>query len=80
LDWTPPTANDDGTALTNLAGYKIYFGGDPNALVQSVQITNPGLTTYVMANLDAGTTYFTMTAYNTSGVESARTLVGSKTI
>jgi hypothetical protein len=80
LAWIPPTANEDGTALTNLAGYKIYFGADPNALVQSVQITNPGLTTYVVANLGAGTTYFTMTSYNTSGVESARTQVGSKTI
>ncbi len=80
LSWTPPTANEDGSALTDLAGYKIYFGSDPNALVQSVQITNPGMTTYVISTLSAGTTYFSMTAYTTSGSESARSQVGSKTI
>ncbi|MEP7311956.1 MAG: fibronectin type III domain-containing protein [Pseudomonadota bacterium] len=80
LSWTPPTLNEDGSSLNNLAGYKIYFGTDPNSLSQSVQITNPGLTIYVMANLAAGTTYFAMSSYNTAGTESARSLVGSKTI
>ncbi|MEP7312945.1 MAG: fibronectin type III domain-containing protein [Pseudomonadota bacterium] len=80
LSWVPPTANADGSGLNNLAGYKIYFGSDPNLLSQSVQITNPGLTTYVMANLSAGTTYFVMTSYNTAGTESTRSGVGSKTI
>ena len=26
LNWTAPTTNTDGTALTDLAGYKIYYG------------------------------------------------------
>src|SRR5690606_39089874 len=26
LSWTPPSENEDGSALTNLAGYRIYYG------------------------------------------------------
>ena len=26
LSWTPPTTNTDGSSLTNLAGYKVYWG------------------------------------------------------
>ena len=26
LSWTPPTQNTDGSALTDLAGYKLYYG------------------------------------------------------
>ena len=26
LDWTPVTQNTDGTVLTDLAGYKVYYG------------------------------------------------------
>ena len=26
LSWDPPTTNADGTPLTDLAGYKVYYG------------------------------------------------------
>jgi hypothetical protein len=26
LSWDPPTTNVDGTPLTDLAGYKVYYG------------------------------------------------------
>jgi hypothetical protein len=80
LSWTPPTENTDGSALSNLSGYRVYFGTRADALTQSVQITNPGLTAYVIENLPQGTTYFAVAAYNASGAESALSGVGSKTI
>ncbi|HEV7631789.1 MAG TPA: putative Ig domain-containing protein, partial [Steroidobacteraceae bacterium] len=80
LSWTPPTQNTDGSALGNLAGYRIYYGTDPNALSSTIQVTNAGLTTYVIGNLGAGTHYFAIAAYSTDGVESAKSAVGSKTI
>ncbi|MEP7311179.1 MAG: putative Ig domain-containing protein [Pseudomonadota bacterium] len=80
LSWTPPTQNTDGSALSNLAGYRIYYGNDPNSLTSSIQITNPGLTTYVIGNLGAGTHYFAIASYTADGVESAMSGVGSKTI
>jgi len=80
LSWNPPTTNTDGSSLANLAGYKIYYGSSATALTQSIQITNPGLTTYVVSNLGPGTTYFAIAAYSSTGVESQQSAVGSKTI
>jgi len=80
LTWIPPIQNSDGTALTNLAGYKIYYGSAPGSLSQSIQIANVGLTSYTISNLSTATWYFGMTAYTTSGAESSISNIGSKTI
>jgi hypothetical protein len=80
LDWMPPTENSDGSILTNLAGYTVYYGTSPSNLTQSVKITNPGLTAYTMTNLPSGTWYFAVTAYSSAGTESSRTATVSTTI
>ncbi len=80
LDWTPPTLNSDGTALTDLAGYTVYYGTAPDKLSQSVKVTNPGLSAFTVSNLASGTWYFAISAYSTSGTESVRTDVISTTI
>ncbi len=71
LSWSAPTQNTDGTALTNLAGYRIVYGTDPQALTESVKISNPSVNTFVVDNLFAGTWYFAVKAYTTSGKESS---------
>jgi hypothetical protein len=70
LSWTAPTQNEDGTALTDLAGYTIYWGRTPGVYTNSVTIDNPGVTTYVVENLTPGTYEFVATAFNQSGIES----------
>jgi Putative Ig domain len=80
VTWTPPTQNSDGTVLTNLAGYRIYYGNAANSLTQRVDLANAGLTAYTVDNLSAATWYFGVTAYTTSGAESALSNLGSKTI
>ena len=45
-----------------------------------VVLANPSLTKYVVSNLASGTWYFGIAAYTTTGVESAMSNVGSKTI
>jgi hypothetical protein len=80
LDWTPPTQNNDGTTLSNLAGYTVYYGTSPSHLTQSVKLTNPGLTAYTVGSLAAGTWYFSVSSYSSSGLESTRTAVISTTI
>ena len=80
LDWMPPTANSDGTVLTNLAGYTVYYGTSPSTLTESVKITNPGLASYTMSNLPSGTWYFAVTSYSSEGIESTRSGVVSATI
>ena len=76
----PPTENSDGSALTNLAGYTVYYGTSPSNLTQSVKVANPGLTAYTVTNLSSGTWYFAVTSYSSTGVESARTGTVSTTI
>jgi hypothetical protein len=80
LDWMPPTENTDGSVLTNLAGYTVYYGTSSGNLTQSVKITNPGLTAYTMSSLPSGTWYFAVTSYSSTGVESSRSGVVSTTI
>jgi len=80
LDWTPPTTNSDGSALTNLAGYTVYYGTSPDSLTQSVKVSNPGLTAYTLSNLTSGTWYFAVTSYSSTGVESTRSGVISTRI
>ncbi len=80
LSWTPPTQNTDGTPLTDLVGYNIYYGTNSTALSSKVALTNPGLTAYTVSNLSTGTYYFAITAVDSVGAESAQSNVGSKTI
>jgi hypothetical protein len=69
--WQPPTANSDGTPLSDLAGYNLYFGSSSHHYTHSIPIPNAGITTYLVQDLPSGTYYFSIAAYNTSGVESS---------
>jgi hypothetical protein len=80
LDWVAPTENTNGTPLTNLAGYRIYYGTSATALTQTVQIANPNTVTYEVTNLSPGTWYFSVRSYTTANVESNASAVASKTI
>ncbi len=80
VSWSAPTQNTDGSALTNLAGFNIYYGTSATNLSQSVLIANPGLTTYALGNLAPATWYFAVNAYSAAGTESALSSIASKTI
>lgn len=80
LSWTQPMQNTNGSALTDLAGYRIYYGTSASTMNQVIQLTGTGLTTYVISNLSSATWYFGMTAYDSAGIESALSNLGSKAI
>jgi hypothetical protein len=80
LSWTAPTANTDGSVLVNLGGYVIHYGTVANNLTSSITISNPGLTTYVVENLPAGTYFFTLSAATVGGVKSVDSNEASITI
>lgn len=80
LSWTAPTQNEDGTTLSDLAGYKIYWGTTPGVYTKSVTINDAGLTTYVVENLAPGTYEFVATAINSSGVESRYSSPATRTL
>ena len=71
LTWVPPTKNTDGSALTNLTGYRIYYGMQLGLYTQSIPI-NGAASTYTILTLPPGTYYFTLAAVNSTGQESAK--------
>lgn len=77
LSWMPPSLNVDNTSLTNLNGYKIYYGLSEDDLSNSIDI-KIGVATHVIEDLTAGITYyFTITAINSDKIESAKSKIVS---
>jgi hypothetical protein len=71
LSWQAPTINADGSALVDLKGYKVHYGSTSKTYSDTIQVSNPGVTTYMVENLKAGQYYFAVTAYNSTGQESS---------
>jgi hypothetical protein len=80
LSWTVPTLNTNGTPVTDLAGYHIYYGTAPGALNTMIDVPGANTTQYEISNLSSGTYYFAVAAYNSMGIDSADSNEGSKTI
>jgi Fibronectin type III domain len=79
VNWQPPTSNTNGSAINNLAGYTIYYGTSASSY-SSVKVANPGLTSYTISNLAAGSYSFAVVAYNAAGMASTYSAVATKTI
>jgi hypothetical protein len=80
LSWTAPTENTNGTPLTNLAGYHIYYGTSVGAWTSTITILDATETSYIVDGLAPGTYYFAVVAFNTDGDDSPQSNVGTKTI
>jgi len=80
LSWNPPTDNTDGSVLTDLRGYRIYYGRSADQLNRTIVLDNPGLTRYVVENLAVARWHFAMTSVNSTGRESQRSPTVSKQI
>jgi hypothetical protein len=80
LEWSDPTKNTNGSALTDLAGIHIYYGTSESAMNHEITVSSTSETSYTISGLAAGTWYFGATAYTTAGMQSALSEVGSKTI
>ncbi len=74
IAWSAPVTNTDGTSLTDLAGYKLYYGpssGVYSGYVNLGDITSVSLTTLATMLPAPGTYYISLTVYNATGVESS---------
>ena len=68
LSWNAPSTNEDGSPLSDLAGYKLYYGNAPG--IYSNVITVGDYTNAEIGDLGFGTYYLTVTAYDIYGNES----------
>jgi hypothetical protein len=80
LAWTAPTANTDGSPLTDLSGYVITYGTSADALTQSVTVDNPSIDRYILDTLPPGTYFFAVRAISASGAESELSQVVTKAV
>ena len=70
LAWDAPTTNVDGSPLTDLGGYKVYYGTTSG--VYATVLAVGSVTTATVTNLQPGMTYFfAVTCYDIYGNESA---------
>ena len=70
VSWQAPTTDANGSTLTDLAGYRVYYG--TSAGQYSTTLPAGMATQVVIAGLAVGQTYYiTVTAYDTSENESA---------
>jgi len=70
LSWQAPAENVDGTPLTDLAGYEIYYGEQSRNYDDSVYVAS-GSATSKTIKLVSGSYYFAMTAWDVDGNESS---------
>lgn len=78
LSWEAPTTRDDGSPLTDLAGYRLYVSLGSGVSLEPIDV---GLQTeYTLANLASGAYRFAVSAYDAAGRESDLSLPVTKTI
>ena len=75
LSWSQPRKNIDGSALTDLAGYHIRWGRDPNNLTNTMDLAWAGYSWMAATDLTTGLWYFSIRSYNSRGVESPAVVV-----
>ena len=68
VSWSAPTQNVDGSPVTELTGYTIYYGRGPKAYETSMSIDDPSTTRAVIRGLQPGVDYyFAVVARNAAG-------------
>jgi hypothetical protein len=71
VSWVPPTQNTNGTPVTGLSGFRVYYGTASRQYAQSVLVSSPSLRSVVVEGLSPGTTwYFGVKSVTNTGVES----------
>ncbi|VAX33570.1 hypothetical protein MNBD_NITROSPIRAE01-1408 [hydrothermal vent metagenome] len=68
----------DANSESDLSGYKVYFGTSSGSYGTPTTVGN--VTTYTVPDLNTGTYYFAVTAFDTSGNESGFSTEVSKTL
>ena len=80
LSWTAPTSNVNGTPITPLKGYTIYYGNSAGSMTQSLVVSGAATTGAEITGLGSGTWYFAVSADAADGAQSAKSDIGSITL
>jgi hypothetical protein len=77
--WIAPTETIDGQPASDLAGFKVYFGGSPTQLNYVQEVPSASATSALIEGLPPGTWYFAVSAYNSAREESEKSNLGTMT-
>jgi hypothetical protein len=81
VSWVPPTKNTNGTPVTGLTGFRVFYGTASGVYGQSVPVVSSSATSVVLEGLSPGTTwFFAVKAVASGGVESEYSQEVSKTL
>lgn len=80
LTWKPPTTNENGEPLTDLAAYVVLYGRSPDDFRYTKHIDDKSQTSLILSGLGTGAWYFTIIAVNAQGQASPHAEVVSKVV
>jgi hypothetical protein len=80
LSWVAPTANEDDSPLTDLAGYVIHCWNASGQHLEPVYVSDPEATRYEVRNLPPGRYHCAVAAINENGNESELSNMLSRTV
>ncbi len=74
VSWSAPQTRADGSpiSLSEIDGYRIYYGSAPGNYQESVDVTNGSATSVNVIDVPAGDYYVVITTYDSAGRESAQ--------
>jgi hypothetical protein len=78
VSWTAPAVDING--MSNVAGYRIYYGSSEGQMTHVIDVDNASAVTYTVSDLAPGVWYFAVTDYDDQKIESTRSGVVQVTI
>jgi hypothetical protein len=72
IAWTAPVARADGSplSLAEIGGYRIYYGSSADEYPYRVDVSEGAAEDATISDLPAGTYYFVVTTFDSTGRES----------
>jgi hypothetical protein len=80
LSWQAPTRNEDGSALTDLAGYRVHYGQVSGQYSETLSLPSPSMTSVTIEDLAPATWFFAVKAVNSAGTLSSFSAETSETL
>ena len=80
VSWDIPTSNADGSPLTDLDGFNVHYGPASRSYTRLEVVNDETLSSVVIEDLEPGTWFFAVTAFDRAGNESAPSSEVSKVV
>jgi len=80
VSWDIPTTNADGSTLIDLDGFNVHYGRASLTYTRLEEVNDESLSSVLIGDLEPGTWFFAVTAFDLAGNESAPSTEVSKVV